>query len=141
MMQRTKKQLVSFKMSRVKAKGSGIEQIMARALSAAGLRGYRKNLSTVLGTPDFCWKDKRVAVFCDSSFWHGYKWAREKKKIKVRKAFWFKKIEANIARDRRVTKALKSYGWKVFRYWDFEITKDPIGCVQNMLSGIDSKKN
>lgn len=129
---RTKKEIVSYKMSRVRAKGTEIEKIMGSALWAAGLRGYRKNLKGVLGTPDFCWKGHKIAVFCDSSFWHGFDWPKEKKKIKVRKAFWFKKIEDNIARDKRITQKLRQDGWLVFRYWDFEIKKAPLLCARKV---------
>lgn len=29
----------------------------------------------VSGKPDFAFPRDKVAVFCDSHFWHGYKWA------------------------------------------------------------------
>ena len=125
----SKKEIISYKMSRVKAKGSEMERIMGSGLWSNGLRGYRKNLKGVLGTPDFCWKQKKIAVFCDSSFWHGFNWPEEKKKIKVRKAFWYKKIEDNMRRDKMVTMQLRQNGWKVFRFWDFEIKKDVSACV------------
>ena len=131
-LKRSKKDIVSYKMSRVKAKGTEIEKIIGYALWDAGLRGYRKNLKGVLGTPDFCWKSRKIAVFCDSSFWHGYNWPKEKKKIKVRKDFWFKKIEDNMRRDKAITTQLKQKGWKVFRFWDFEIKKDASACVKKI---------
>lgn len=131
-LKRSKKEIVSYKMSRVRAKGTEIERIMGRALSLAGLVGYRKNVKRVTGTPDFCWKRHKAAVFCDSSFWHGYKWSKEKKKIKVRKDFWFKKIEDNQRRDKAVTTRLKQDGWKVFRFWDFEIKEDASACAHKI---------
>lgn len=131
---RSKKEIISYKMSCVKAKGTGIEKIMSRVLWAAGLRGHRKNLKGIVGTPDFCWKKQRIAVFCDSSFWHGYNWRKEKKKIKVRKEFWYKKIEDNIKRDKAVTMHLKKEGWKVFRFWDFNIKTNAKGCVEEIAS-------
>jgi DNA mismatch endonuclease Vsr len=119
-------------MSRVKAKGTEIEKIMGHALWDSGLRGYRKNQKGVRGTPDFCWKTRKIAVFCDSSFWHGYNWSKKKEEIKVRKDFWFKKIEDNIRRDKAVTASLKLDGWKVFRFWDFEIKKNASACVDKI---------
>jgi DNA mismatch endonuclease (patch repair protein) len=129
---RSKKEIVSYKMSRVKAKGTGIEKIMGSALWSSGLRGYRRNLKGVLGTPDFCWKRRKIAVFCDSSFWHGFNWPDEKKKIKVREKFWFKKILDNMRRDKAITKRLKQDGWKVLRFWDFDIKKDTSTCVKEI---------
>ena len=49
--------------------------------------------------------------------------------IKVRKDFWYKKIEDNIRRDEVITLRLRQDGWKVFRFWDFEIKKDISACV------------
>ncbi len=129
---RSKKEIVSYKMSRVKATGSVIEGRMGRALVMANLRGYRKNVRGILGTPDFCWKQRKVAVFCDSSFWHGYNWRKQKRTIKVRKEFWFNKIEANIRRDKLVTKRLRQQGWRVFRFWDFQIKEDVSACVRHV---------
>lgn len=128
----TKKEIVSYKMSRVRAKGTGIEKIMGSAFWASGLRGYRKNLKGILGTPDFCWKRQKLAVFCDSSFWHGYNWKEQKNTIKVRKKFWFNKIETNIARDKEVNRKLRNDGWKVLRFWDFQIKRDPQRCAKKI---------
>ena len=129
---RTKREIVAYKMSHVRAKGTKIEKIMSSVFQASGVRGYRKNLKGVLGTPDFCWKRQKLAVFCDSSFWHGFNWAEEKKRIKVRKKFWFKKIEDNIARDKKVNRKLRKDGWKVLRFWDFKIKNDPQKCAQKI---------
>jgi DNA mismatch endonuclease Vsr len=136
---RSKKEIVSYKMSQVKAKGTSIEKIMGSALWNAGFRGYRKNLKGVVGTPDFCWKKRKIAVFCDSSFWHGYNWTEARKDIKVRKDFWFKKIEDNIKRDKSITKRLKQDGWTVFRFWDFEIKKDASSCANKIVAALRSE--
>ncbi len=136
-LKKSKKEIISYKMSRIKAKGTEIEKIMGKALWASGMRGYRKNLRGVLGTPDFCWKKQKIAIFCDSSFWHGYNWEKEKEKIKVRKKFWFKKIEDNIKRDKTVTKHLRQEGWKVFRFWDFKIKKDAANCIKQIIYALN----
>lgn len=140
-LKKSKKEIISYKMSRVRAKGSEIEKIMGSALWISGVRGYRKNLKGVLGTPDFCWRRQKLAVFCDSSFWHGFNWAKERYKIKVRKTFWFNKIKANIARDREVTKRLKQEGWIVFRYWDFEIDKNALSCARKIANALTKRNN
>ncbi len=119
----------SYKMSRVRAKNTGIEKRFAVVLRKHGLRGYRRNVRGVLGTPDFCWKDKKIAVFCDSSFWHGYDWKNQIKTIKTRKKFWVNKIETNIGRDKRINRELRKEGWKVLRFWDFDINKDADQCI------------
>lgn len=139
-LRRNRKEIVAYKMSRVRAKGSAIEKIMGSALWASGLRGYRKNQKGVLGTPDFCWKRQKIAVFCDSSFWHGFNWSEEKKKIKVRKSFWYKKIEDNIARDKKVNRKLRKDGWKVLRFWDFKIKEDALLCAKEVTNALARRK-
>ncbi len=126
---KTKKFSSSYKMSRIHAKNTGIEKRLAIALRKHGLPGYRRNVRGILGTPDFCWKDKKIAVFCDSSFWHGYDWKNQIKTIKTRKKFWVNKIETNIDRDKRTNRKLRKEGWKVLRFWDFDINKDAEQCI------------
>jgi len=60
-------------MQAVKNKNSRIEIVLGKALWNIGLR-YRKNDKTVFGNPDFTFKKYKIAVFCDSEFWHGKNW-------------------------------------------------------------------
>ena len=39
----------------------------------------------IVGKPDIVFKKKKIAVFCDSEFWHGYDWENSKNDIKSRK--------------------------------------------------------
>jgi DNA mismatch endonuclease (patch repair protein) len=105
---------------------------MGCALWKAGLRGYRKNVRGITGTPDFCWKGKKIAVFCDSSFWHGYDWKNQIKTIKTRKKFWVDKIETNISRDKKINRKLRNEGWQVLRFWDFEIKRNALLCAKRI---------
>jgi len=126
---KSKEGMISYKMSRIRAKNTDIEKRLATALRKRGLNGYRRNVRGILGTPDFCWKDKKIAVFCDSSFWHGYDWKNQIKTIKTRKKFWVNKIETNIHRDRRINRRLRKDGWSVLRFWDFDINKNTDKCI------------
>ncbi len=126
---RSKKEVISYKMSRVRAQNTAIENRMAKALRQHGLLGYRRNVRGVLGTPDFCWKGKKIAVFCDSSFWHGYDWKNQIKTIRTRKTFWVNKIETNIDRDKGINRKLQKEGWAVLRFWDFNINKNTDQCI------------
>lgn len=66
-------------MQAVKSKGSKIETLLAKALWAKGYR-YRKNDRTVFGNPDLTFKKHKIAIFCDSEFWHGKDWELRKKR-------------------------------------------------------------
>jgi len=136
-MNRRPKAVVSYNMSRIRAKGSEIEKMMFSGIRKAGLKGCRKHASDVFGKPDFAWDKYKLAVFCDSAFWHGYRWGDKfKDAFKVRKKFWISKIESNVERDKKVNRELKKEGWMVLRFWDFEIKKDIAKCIKKLLSHI-----
>ena len=104
-------------MSRIRSKGTRIERIFADELKRAKIkyRGYFH----VVGKPDFVLLSKKIAIFCDGSFWHGYmKMKTERHNFKRRKKFWMQKILNNIERDKKVNRILRKQGWKVIRFWD-----------------------
>ncbi|PZR73803.1 MAG: very short patch repair endonuclease [Chthoniobacterales bacterium] len=121
------KQRISYTMSRVRSSGSAIELALGKALWAVGLR-YRKQYP-IFGRPDFVLVKHRIAIFCDSEFWHGFRWGkRRKSEHKTNQSYWFRKIERNRTRDRLVDRTLKQQGWRVVRFWECEILTDPTKC-------------
>ena len=120
---------ISYNMHQVKSKDTKIEVILRKELWSRGLR-YQKNSKKVFGKPDIVFIGKKVAVFCDSEFWHGYDWDNKKKEFKSHQDFWVPKIERNIGRDKEVTEKLQSEGWIVLRFWGNEIKKDVVGCAE-----------
>lgn len=115
-------------MQAVKSKDSKIEVLLRQELWKRGLK-YRKNVKTVYGHPDIAFIGKKVAVFCDSEFWHGYDWENRKSDIKSNKEFWISKIERNMARDEEVNDYLTSHGWTVLRFWGKQIQKEAVKCA------------
>ena len=118
-MRKTEEQ-ISYNMRRVKSKNSQIELMLRKELWNRGLR-YQKNVTGIMGKPDIVFKGKKVAVFCDSEFFHGYDWENRKNDIKSNREFWINKIERNIQRDKEVTETLEQQGWVVLRFWGKEI--------------------
>lgn len=116
-------------MKAIKNKDTKIEVILRKALWQKGYR-YRKNCKDVYGKPDIVFKKQRVAIFCDSKFWHGYDWESQKKRIGTNSEFWINKIGRNIERDKKVNRTLKSQNWTVLRFWDDEIKKDINHCIE-----------
>lgn len=115
-------------MQAVRSKGSKIENVLAKAMWARGIR-YRRNVTNIYGKPDFAIKKYKIAIFCDSEFWHGKNWAVKKNEIKSNQEFWYQKIESNIKRDKEVNLFLTSEGWTVIRFWGKEIIKNTEACV------------
>lgn len=119
-------------MSRVKNAGSKIERTLGKALWATGIR-YRKQYKKLPGKPDFVIVCAKVAIFCDSVFWHGYGWPAAAQKIKSNREFWIPKIKRNIVRDEVVNQSLAELGWIVLRFWDHEILKNTAACVDKVV--------
>lgn len=122
---------IHYNMSRIRSKDTKIEMILRKELWSRGLR-YRKNVKTVPGKPDIAFIGKKVAIFCDSEFWHGYDWNNRKHDIKTRKEFWIPKIERNIQRDLEVNKKLEEMGWIVLRFWGREIQNNLSECADKI---------
>jgi DNA mismatch endonuclease Vsr len=115
-------------MQAVKNKDSKIEVMLRKELWARGLH-YRKNDKMVFGHPDLTFKGKKVAVFVDSEFWHGYDWKNRKADFKSHQEFWIPKIERNMQRDIEVNDKLKNDGWTVIRFWGKEIKANVSACA------------
>lgn len=115
-------------MQNVRNKDSVIEIKLRSLLWKKGYR-YRKNVKSIYGHPDIAFIGKKIAIFCDSEFWHGYDWENRKNDFKTHREFWIPKIERNIARDREVNAKLQSEGWIVLRFWGQEINQDTEGCI------------
>ena len=125
-------------MQAVKNKDSQIELLLRNELWTRGLR-YRKNVNRIYGKPDIVFIGKKVAVFCDSEFWHGYNWEERKKDFRSHQEFWIPKIERNMERDAEVTAFLESEGWTVIRFWGNEIKKNTAQCADIIEKAVHSK--
>ena len=122
-------------MARIKREGSAIERKLASALWRAGLR-YRKQYP-IEGKPDFSFPKAKVAVFCDSHFWHGYRWEEQgKSELRKNREFWVPKIERNIQRDQEVSETLRQQGWVVLRFWEHEIREAPESCLELVVAAL-----
>ena len=119
-------------MSRIRSKDTGIELTLRKALWRAGLR-YRLHHRKLPGSPDLVLANSKVAVFCDSSFWHGRDTAKVEG-IKTNTEYWRRRIALNVARDRAADAALQSAGWQVIRLWDDEIATELPRCVETVLA-------
>lgn len=125
------KDQISYNMQQVKSKDTKIEVILRKELWSRGLR-YQKNSKKVFGKPDIVFIGKKVAVFCDSEFWHGYNWDERKNDFKSHRDFWIPKIERNMERDIEVNKALESEGWIVLRFWGNDIKNNLKSCADKI---------
>ncbi len=131
--------VISYTMSRIRGKDTGIELALRKALSGAGIH-YRLYSSKVFGHPDVCIQKLKIAIFCDSEFWHGYNFEENKAKIHSNLSYWIPKIERNIARDKEVNETLARQGYLVLRYWGKEIEKELERVLAEILEKIKERE-
>ncbi len=126
-------------MQAIKSKDTSIELRLRKALWENGVR-YRKNYNKLIGKPDIAITKYKIAVFCDSDYWHGYEWESRNQKIKSNRDYWVPKIERNMARDKEVTEALQRDGWLVMRFWEWQIKKQLNACIESVLQAVEARK-
>ena len=121
------------RMRRIGQTNTAAEVAIRRILFARGLR-YRKNHRPVLGLrtkADLAFLGPRVAVYVNGCFWHGCPdhatWP------KTNERFWRHKIEANVARDKRIDAALEEAGWVVIRVWEHETPEAAADHIERLV--------
>jgi DNA mismatch endonuclease (patch repair protein) len=84
---------------------------------------------------DVIFPRERVAVFVDGCFWHS---CPEHATFPVANAaFWKRKLERNVARDRDTDRRLSEAGWKVIRCWEHE---DPASAADRVVSAVLARR-
>ena len=118
-------------MQHIKSKDTKIEVLLRKALWDRGYR-YRKNYKELPGKPDIVLTKYRIAILCDSEFFHAKDWEELKHRLENsnNSEFWIDKIYSNILRDEEINKKLEFLGWTVIRFWGKDIKKDIDGCVR-----------
>jgi len=93
---------------------------------------FAKHVERIIGKPDIVFRRKKIVVFIDSDFWH----CNPKTFImpKTNLKYWKSKILKNQKRDKIVNKELKKDGWKILRFWESDIKKNPIKIVEKILN-------
>ena len=69
-------------------------------------------------------------LFPQTWIWHGC--PKCYTRPKTNRAFWDKKREDNMDRDRHVTRQLRGREWKVIRNWQHSLKKYPAACLNRI---------
>lgn len=118
-------------MAKIRSKGSKMEIKLKKALEENHIQfEYQPKM---FGNPDFL-VIPNIAVFCDSSFWHGRHWSKLKHRLS--KGYWYEHINRNRMRDRIVNRELKKQGYVVLRFWEEKIEKDTDKCIMKIREAL-----
>ena len=128
---------ISNNMRKIRSKDTSIELLLRKALWHKGYR-YRKNYRALPGSPDIVLTKYKIAIFCDSKFFHGKDWEILKLRLEKGKNpdYWIKKIERNKKRDYENDKKLLFLGYTVLHFWGKDITKHTKECLQAIEESI-----
>lgn len=121
-------------MSKIRSRDTKFEENFVRELRKKIKVKLKRNYQLIRGKPDIVFSDRKVCVFLDSDFWHGWQYPRWKHLLKNN--FWRSKIETNRKRDRRVTYFLRRKGWNVLRLWEHGITNNTDGTLQRIKNAL-----
>ena len=111
-------------MSRIRPKNTKPELLVFKYLHKEGIYFQKHYRKAPAGTPDIAIPRKKLAVFIDGDFWHGYRFPQWKDKLP--KKYWQDKIQANVDRDRKTFAKLRRNGWRVLRIWEHELSRTDV---------------
>ena len=125
------KEIVSKNMRHIRSKDTSIEVKLRKELWNKGYR-YRKNYKKLPGSPDIALTKYKIAIFCDSEFFHGKDWEVLKPRLEKsnNSQYWISKISRNREHDDEINKRLLFEGWTVIRFWGDDIKKHADECVK-----------
>lgn len=110
-------------MSAIRGTDTKPEVALRRALHALGYR-FRLHRRDLPGRPDIVLPGRCIAIFVHGCYWHRHLSCRFATTPSTRTEFWFRKFEANVARDVRNQRELRELGWHVAKIWECQIRKN-----------------
>jgi DNA mismatch endonuclease (patch repair protein) len=120
-------------MQNIRSKGTIAECLMMRELRREKIY-FAKNVASIAGKPDIVFRKKKTVVFIDSDFWHGH--PRRLIMPKTNRKYWVFKIASNRQRDKEVNKQLKKEGWKVLRFWEYDVKRNIGKCIGKIIKAV-----
>lgn len=126
--------VVSRSMKSNKASGTRPELILARALRKKITRSH------LPGSPDFVYSGAKLAVFVHGCFWHRCP-IHAKRFPRTHTAFWRRKFERNVERDRLNRADLEALGWRVLVVWEHELREDPSACAIRVKAAVEEGRH
>ncbi|NWJ42006.1 MAG: DNA mismatch endonuclease Vsr [Geothrix sp.] len=113
---------VSERMKRIKGKDTAPELIVRSLCHRLGYR-FRLHMKELPGSPDLVFPRLKKVIFVHGCFWHRHgNGCRKSTMPAVNIAFWNKKFDSNLIRDRRAQRQLRRLGWSVKVVWECQTT-------------------
>jgi DNA mismatch endonuclease (patch repair protein) len=98
----------SYCMSRIRSKNTKSGVCMQERLKGLNLI-FGTNSKDLPGSPDITFKNRKIAIFIDSEFWHDKDFGLRKQTYSE---YWSNNISRNITQDKKGKKNLKKWAGK-----------------------------
>jgi DNA mismatch endonuclease (patch repair protein) len=123
-------------MSKIRSKNTRCEIALRKTLYSKGYRGYRKNIRLLGFEVDVLFSREKVAVFCDSDFWHG----KKNEPPKTNRKYWVPKLKRNRERDEQASRALTEAGWHVVRLSEHDILENAERETRKVIQILEARR-
>lgn len=108
----------SRRMAGIRQRNTKPEQVVRQILTELGLR-YRLKNRDLPGSPDIANRRRRWAIFVHGCYWHRHG-CRLTTTPRRNHAFWTKKFERNVERDRKNGQRMRELGYEILTIWECE---------------------
>ena len=82
-----------------------------------------RNVRALRRQADFSIASRGTIAFVNGCFWYGHHHYARARLPETNAAFWMRKIETNVRRDRRAARELRQQGWRVITIWQCRLRK------------------
>lgn len=130
----------SWNMSRIRAKDTKPEMVVRSLLHRLGFR-FRIHRKDLPGRPDIVLPKYKTIIFVHGCFWHQHQGCIEASRPKTNTAYWHAKLEANVKRDSKNRHLLREQGWRVLRFWECEIERDPVSIALSIARDLRGRSH
>jgi len=121
-------------MSHIRSTNTKPEEKVRKYLFSKGFR-YRKNDRRLPGCPDIVLPKYNTIIFVNGCFWHKHDCPRFVWPS-TNVDYWVPKITANVERDQKNYKTLRSMGWNVIVVWECELKRH---CFEKTMSHLEQR--
>ena len=125
----------SLRMSTVRQRDTAPERIVRSFLHRQGFR-FTLNRADLPGKPDIVLPKYKTVVFVHGCFWHRHNKCKRATTPTTNQSSWLDKFRTNVARDKKVSDALKKAGWRVMIIWECEVEPHLTGKVVSRMRSL-----
>lgn len=115
-------------MRSIRSQDTRPELLVRRAAHRLGLR-FRLHVKDLPGKPDLVFKKWATVLFVNGCYWHRHAHCKKTSVPKTNTEFWQEKFDANVRRDKKNYRLLRTAGWRVVVLWQCQVRTEEAATV------------